>query len=191
IFKRSKSNTSGTTSISAKRQTIKGQSSLVEFFKSNPPGNETETINRATEGRDQCSSFYSNVQADQLSGNPATPSISGLSDPEICSNRMGNYAVETYEGETFLKPFQVQDQKDFVDPILPKESWSKLFSKRVVPRCEHNEPCISFSTKKPGINCGRSFYMCPRPLGPSGQKEKNTPWRCGTFIWSSDWAGER
>ena len=40
------------------------------------------------------------------------------------------------------------------DPIQAKESWSKLLSKRVVPRCEHNEPCISLLTKKPGINCG-------------------------------------
>uniref|UniRef100_A0A0B7KKA7 DNA-(apurinic or apyrimidinic site) endonuclease 2 n=1 Tax=Bionectria ochroleuca TaxID=29856 RepID=A0A0B7KKA7_BIOOC len=73
------------------------------------------------------------------------------------------------------------------DPIEAKESWSKLLGKRVVPRCNHDEPCISLVTKKPGVNCGRSFYMCPRPLGPSGEKEKDSEWRCGTFIWSSDW----
>ena len=88
------------------------------------------------------------------------------------------------------EPFDLSTQKDIVDPIVAKETWSKLLSKRVVPRCEHNEPCISYTTKKPGVNCGRSFYMCPRPLGPSGQKEKNTQWRCGTFIWSSDWTGD-
>ncbi|KAH8709774.1 DNA-(apurinic or apyrimidinic site) lyase 2 [Beauveria bassiana] len=74
------------------------------------------------------------------------------------------------------------------DPIEAKESWSKLLGKRVVPRCEHDEPCISLVTKKPGVNCGRSFYICPRPLGPSGEKERDTEWRCGTFIWSSDWS---
>jgi AP endonuclease-2 len=82
--------------------------------------------------------------------------------------------------------FNLAEQKSVIDPIVAKESWSKLLGKRVVPRCEHNEPCVSYVTKKPGVNCGRSFYMCPRPLGPSGQKEKNTQWRCGTFIWSSD-----
>ncbi|CAM1501672.1 Fc.00g036560.m01.CDS01 [Cosmosporella sp. VM-42] len=41
------------------------------------------------------------------------------------------------------------------DPIEAKESWSKLLSKRVAPRCEHNEPCISLTTKKPGVNCGK------------------------------------
>ncbi|KAF4943903.1 hypothetical protein FGADI_13074 [Fusarium gaditjirri] len=75
------------------------------------------------------------------------------------------------------------------DPIEAKESWSKLLGKRVAPRCEHDEPCISFTTKKPGVNCGRMFYICPRPLGPSGEKERNSEWRCSTFIWSSDWTG--
>lgn len=74
------------------------------------------------------------------------------------------------------------------DPVASAESWSKLFTKPVAPRCEgHDEPCISLLTKKSGMNCGRSFWMCPRPLGPSGAKEKNTQWRCQTFIWCSDW----
>ncbi|KAJ8110703.1 hypothetical protein OPT61_g6518 [Boeremia exigua] len=69
-----------------------------------------------------------------------------------------------------------------------KEGWTKLFSRRPPPRCEgHAEPCISLTTKKPGINRGRQFWMCPRPIGPSGQKESGTQWRCGTFIWASDW----
>jgi len=80
---------------------------------------------------------------------------------------------------------------DVHDPIESKESWSKLFTKPAAPRCEgHGEPCISLLTKKSGINCGRSFWMCPRPLGPSGAKEKGTQWRCQTFIWCSDWSAK-
>jgi AP endonuclease-2 len=71
-----------------------------------------------------------------------------------------------------------------------KESWTKLFSKKPLPRCEgHAEPCIILTTKKPGVNCGRQFWMCSRPIGPSGQKEMGTQWRCGTFVWASDWKG--
>ncbi|PCH00509.1 Endonuclease/exonuclease/phosphatase [Penicillium occitanis (nom. inval.)] len=78
-----------------------------------------------------------------------------------------------------------------IDPIVSKESWSKLFTKKATPRCEeHQEPCIMLTTKKPGINCGRSFWMCSRPLGPTGQSEKGTQWRCKTFIWASDWNGQ-
>ncbi|KAG0154416.1 hypothetical protein PDIDSM_1798 [Penicillium digitatum] len=75
-----------------------------------------------------------------------------------------------------------------IDPIVSKEDWSKLFAKKPVPPCDgHQEPCISLTTKKPGMNRGRSFWICPRPLGPSGEKEKGTQWRCSTFIWASDW----
>ncbi|KAI9799444.1 MAG: hypothetical protein M1825_004544 [Sarcosagium campestre] len=82
-----------------------------------------------------------------------------------------------------------QDDDVLIDPIVSKESWTKLFSKKDPPRCEsHNEPCISLLTKKAGVNCGRSFWMCARPLGPSGVKERGSQWRCPTFIWSSDWS---
>lgn len=76
------------------------------------------------------------------------------------------------------------------DRIVNKESWSRLFSKKKPPRCEgHDEECISLVTKKPGINRGRAFWICPRPVGPSGNKEVGTEWRCPTFIWCSDWSG--
>ena len=82
----------------------------------------------------------------------------------------------------------ILSQESVHDPVEIKESWSKLFTKPTAPRCEgHDEPCVSLLTKKPGMNLGRSFWMCRRPLGPSGVKEKNTQWRCQTFIWCSDW----
>ncbi|KAK1758391.1 Endonuclease/exonuclease/phosphatase [Echria macrotheca] len=76
------------------------------------------------------------------------------------------------------------------DPIASKESWSKLLGKRKVPKCEHGDDCQSFTTKKAGVNCGRSFFVCPRPLGPTGDKEIGTEFKCRTFIWSSDWNGK-
>ncbi|KAL2793303.1 Endonuclease/exonuclease/phosphatase [Aspergillus keveii] len=80
------------------------------------------------------------------------------------------------------------DETNFIDPIANKEDWSKLFTKKPPPKCEgHEEECISLKTKKPGVNFGRTFWICPRPLGPSGNKEKGTAWRCPTFIWANDW----
>ena len=79
------------------------------------------------------------------------------------------------------------DCKTAVDRIASKENWTRLFTKSP-PRCEgHEEPCICLTTKKAGINCGRSFWICRRPVGPSGNKEKDSQWRCSTFIWASDW----
>ncbi|KAE8824987.1 hypothetical protein PTNB85_09751 [Pyrenophora teres f. teres] len=68
-----------------------------------------------------------------------------------------------------------------------KEGWTKLFSKKPPPRCEHGEPCTLYKTKKKGQNFGREFWVCPRPIGPSGVKETGTQWRCPTFTWCSDW----
>lgn len=77
--------------------------------------------------------------------------------------------------------------EDEAASFATKQTWGKLFSRPVAPRCEHGEPCKTMLTKKPGVNCGRSFWMCNRPLGPSGKQEKGTQWRCSTFIWASDW----
>ncbi|KAK3635461.1 Class II abasic (AP) endonuclease [Elasticomyces elasticus] len=73
-----------------------------------------------------------------------------------------------------------------------QKSWSNLFARPIAPLCEgHTEPCKTMRTKKKGENQGRSFWMCARPVGPSGAKEKGTEWRCPTFIWCSDWQGKR
>lgn len=59
-------------------------------------------------------------------------------------------------------PAPVLDEP-FIDPQESRESWTKLFSRKPPPRCEsHNEPCISLTTKKPGMNFGRQFWICPR-----------------------------
>lgn len=52
---------------------------------------------------------------------------------------------------------------DVHDPIVAKEEWTKLFTKKQPPRCEeHDEPCTLFQTKKKGFNSGRSFWICAR-----------------------------
>ncbi|KAK0253679.1 hypothetical protein B0A54_14285 [Friedmanniomyces endolithicus] len=73
-----------------------------------------------------------------------------------------------------------------------QRTWSTLFSRPIAPLCEgHTEPCKPMQTKKKGSNQGRNFWMCARPLGPSGGREKGTQWRCGTFVWGSEWQGRR
>lgn len=41
-----------------------------------------------------------------------------------------------------------------IDQVQSKESWSKLLGKRIAPKCEHGEDCISLVTKKAGVNRG-------------------------------------
>ncbi|KFY58974.1 hypothetical protein V496_05874 [Pseudogymnoascus sp. VKM F-4515 (FW-2607)] len=116
------------------------------------------------------------------------------SDQKTQENLVPRNAIEGYnalgEAGHLSTPANIDKGEDIIDPIVAKESWSKILGTRIAPRCEHNEPCRMLSTKKPGVNCGRSFYICARPLGPSGEKERGTQWRCGTFIWSSEWVAD-
>ncbi|KAE8139660.1 Endonuclease/exonuclease/phosphatase [Aspergillus pseudotamarii] len=176
--KRSRSFTSQTaaTSVTAQR-TLKG------FFK--PKGAVSSQISE-TETPD------TPVQATECSSGPL-PVSSTISRPGEQKDQQSIRSVPAASTSNVNSSRPAassasQDSETVIDPIVSKEDWSKLFAKKPVPMCEgHQEPCISLSTKKPGINCGRSFWICPRPLGPSGNKEKGTQWRCATFIWASDW----
>ncbi|KAF2000796.1 DNase I-like protein [Amniculicola lignicola CBS 123094] len=166
--KRAKSNLGAT-------GTGKGQQSLKGFFSAKPPKvvpeNEPEEIPQATDTA--AASPFST--APDATVPPPTPPPDPSADPSADPSPS---APPTPDTTHYLYPIDAQQTK---------ASWTQIFSKRPPPRCEgHNEPCISLQTKKPGANNGRSFWICPRPIGPSGQKERGTQWRCGTFIWGSD-----
>ncbi|EPS36843.1 hypothetical protein H072_9575 [Dactylellina haptotyla CBS 200.50] len=56
-----------------------------------------------------------------------------------------------------------KEEEKFIDPFETRDSWNKLFTKRPTPLCDgHNEPAKMMQTKKPGVNNGRSFWMCAR-----------------------------
>ncbi|KAF2205110.1 DNase I-like protein [Delitschia confertaspora ATCC 74209] len=166
--KRSKSNTTPSTA----QTSSKGQQSLKGFF---IPKSTISKPTNLCSGREVCSTAKSPKSSvgDEGSLNTTAPKPTlGHSGPPSVSPPGSN--VE-------------QESALFTDPQATKESWTKLFSRKPSPRCEHNEPCVIYTTKKPGVNCGRQFFICPRPIGPTGNKEKGTEWRCGTFIWASDW----
>lgn len=59
-----------------------------------------------------------------------------------------------------------EDDEMVFDPIESKESWSKLLGrKRAAPLCEHEEPCISHVTKKPGVNKGEQLSTTHKHCG--------------------------
>jgi AP endonuclease-2 len=173
--KRSKSMASQTTAPSTP-----GQKSLKGFFKTKAAvtdqKNDTDVQGSALQAIGRSSGFHS------------IPVISQPENKEDLHSAISIPGDSPDEPDTFVPAKAGQDSESIIDPIISKEDWSRLFTKRPVPKCDgHQEPCISLTTKKPGVNCGRSFWICPRPLGPSGNKEKGTQWRCPTFIWASDW----
>ncbi|KAI5860737.1 DNase I-like protein [Durotheca rogersii] len=154
-----------------KESSSKGQSSLMGFFK------PKTTVGSGGNSRGDSSGNSNSEEGDDLGGPDGASDIRAAAEPND-------------EGQPKATSQSDNSEKVF-DPIESKESWTKLLGKRVLPKCDHGEDCISLVTKKPGVNRGRSFFICPRPLGPSGEKEKGTEWRCGTFIWSSDWNASR
>ncbi|KAH8650742.1 DNA lyase [Ilyonectria robusta] len=163
--------------------------------RSKPSSNSVDAKNKAAAGQRTLQGFFKPKASAPQPENPHVEATGNTTPPPPRKTTLGSsngllrqqQSPPLTSGTLSAKPFADTSERVF-DPIEAKESWSKLLSKRVAPRCEHHEPCISLTTKKPGVNCGRSFYICPRPLGPSGEKEKGSEWRCGTFIWSSDWS---
>lgn len=158
----------------------KGQQSLTGFFKPKKP-NETQDLKDTQEVSDQpLQSAFKSTLAKTIS----PVAVSSQSNSSQISQPSSQDVVDATTK-------QATAEETIIDPIVSKESWMKLFTKKGTPKCEeHHEPCIMYTTKKPGINCGRSFWICSRPLGPTGQKERGTQWRCKTFIWASDWNGQ-
>ena len=154
--------TKSSSTTAAANDTSKGQQSLKGFFMSKtapPPSTPEQTI----------------PQIDPASATRSD--LDGAVDAPISTSPT---KTETTVDDTEFEATEAASS-------ATKQTWGKLFARPVAPKCEHDEPCKTMLTKKPGVNCGRSFWMCNRPLGPSGQKERGTQWRCSTFVWQSDW----
>jgi AP endonuclease-2 len=116
---------------------------------------------------------------------PPTP----MPDPQVDDSPASMKSTTSLDGANDVSTATQPDAEEVAATFDKQKTWSKLFSRPIAPKCEHDEPCKTMLTKKPGVNCGRSFWMCNRPLGPSGNKERGTQWRCSMFIWASDWDG--
>ncbi|GJJ11349.1 hypothetical protein Clacol_005581 [Clathrus columnatus] len=52
-----------------------------------------------------------------------------------------------------------------------KSAWNELLAPIQPPKCDvHSEPCKEFTVNKPGLNKGKTFFLCSRPLGPGYDK---------------------
>lgn len=176
--KRPKPNSSTKTSFAAK-----GQTRLGAFFTTKP----TRSLEIGHgQVADTPSSHLSSGDLDENATPLLLRTVAKENAGEVNTSVVGNHKDEGDKAR--LPARDVSGDETVHDPIESKESWTRLFAKPVAPRCEaHNEPCKVMVARKPGINCGRSFWVCSKPLGPSGVKENGTEWRCGTFIWCSDW----
>ncbi|KAL8763872.1 MAG: hypothetical protein Q9184_000468 [Pyrenodesmia sp. 2 TL-2023] len=174
--------------------TGKGQQSLRGFFKTGPttPGSANATKSDEPTPSSHALPSTLDLEARSLTSPQYMSKVMCLGSTSATSTPVAMAHDSIAISSTQISPSQgatsPPNPGTVHDPVQSKETWSKLFTKPAAPRCEgHDEPCKSMLTRKNGMNRGRSFWMCTRPLGPSGGKEKNTQWRCHTFIWCSDW----
>ncbi|TNY23190.1 Endonuclease/exonuclease/phosphatase [Rhodotorula diobovata] len=70
-------------------------------------------------------------------------------------------------------------------------AWSSIFAPKPPPLCEgHNEPAKLWTVNKTGLNKGRRFFLCARPVGPGydqGQAKLHVDpqFRCNFFQWET------
>ncbi|XDG07815.1 hypothetical protein ABKA04_007430 [Annulohypoxylon sp. FPYF3050] len=127
-----------------KEPSSKGQSSLMGFFKpktTDSPGATPET----------------KEDLKSIGG------VDGTSDIEA--------SIESSASDEVKGASEPASPGRVFDPIESKESWSKLLGKRVMPKCEHGEDCISLVTKKAGVNRGLSSSV-PGRLGHRGRRKR-------------------
>ncbi|KAI9885673.1 MAG: hypothetical protein M1823_002542 [Watsoniomyces obsoletus] len=172
----------------------KGNEGITSIGATNPIAPLPQTPPPATSSSSANKSFttspLSQPRRKQSQQSPSIPNVSQTSST-IPNHNASPSTSTTTKTTTQNEASNNDDEKEeIIDPIVSKESWSRIFTKPPPPKCEgHNEPCLSLTTKRAGINRGRAFWMCARPIGPSGAKESGTKWRCATFIWGSDWSG--
>ncbi|TRX94022.1 hypothetical protein FHL15_005100 [Xylaria flabelliformis] len=134
----------------SREPSLKGQSSLMGFFK--PKTTQSQTKNSEEELKQPTNGLDGTVE-----GEPSS-SFTKLETPKTDIDKPkadSNWA----------------DGENVFDPIQAKESWSKLLGKRIVPKCEHGEDCISLVTKKSGMNRDPSSYAHGR-LVPRVRKRR-------------------
>jgi AP endonuclease-2 len=142
----------------------KGQQSLKGFFKSKAPVNDGNKDGLAGETTETTTGTTMPLEeADHGDLRNSTPGQTQAAIMQL--NSPPSTRSQSYRGSSAGDPgdYDADEGVETHDPIVAKESWSKLFSKRQPPKCEgHKEHCIQLTTKKPGINCGRAFWICPR-----------------------------
>jgi AP endonuclease 2 len=150
LAKRSNKRTKGVTEREAasKGPTGMAQSSLKGFFKP-----KTSTVLASPKAESQTSSQAPSPEKPASKVFSRTSSIRSDTSVEMATAPSLSFTNAT------ASESQMANSDRVFDPIVAKESWSRLLGKRVVPRCEHNEPCISLVTKKPGVNCGTFCYL--------------------------------
>ncbi|CAB4383533.1 unnamed protein product [Rhizophagus irregularis] len=141
------------------------QVSLISLFKKasqdTPPEKKLEEVTKSIELKDSQGLQEKSTISENISD-------SSNSFEESLDDIINNVEDECIEVSSSNNKSDIQSQ------------WNALFKPRPIPNCiGHGEPCKEYTVNKPGINQGRRFYLCSRPVGNSQES------RCKFFEWTN------
>ncbi|GAA5957455.1 hypothetical protein JCM3765_001147 [Sporobolomyces pararoseus] len=188
----------------------KGQQSLSSFFLPPPPSSsEPEPSNkkRKKSSTPASSSGSSNNESKKKKKKvtPEPPSQSQSTSRPTPSPSSSTYTnnerpddddmiiVEDHSTTSTSQRDQLQDASQSAAEVNAQAAsvWQNVFAPKAAPLCEgHKEPTKMWTVNKPGINKGRKFYLCARPVGPGYDKGQakinvNPEYRCDHFEWAT------
>jgi AP endonuclease-2 len=112
-------------------------------------------------GQQTLRGFFKPVPSNVESGLSASGAEPGA--PQRETGRARESSLDGFETPSSKQAGELDDDHGVIDPINSKEQWDLIFSKRPPPICDtHGEECIQLTTKKPGPNYGRAFWICQR-----------------------------
>ncbi|EEB07215.1 AP-endonuclease Apn2 [Schizosaccharomyces japonicus yFS275] len=206
MFKRVSTNNSATKKSSPKTEDSPSESEQHESNKrtrSSDTPQTTEKVTKKSKNQTLLSMFLktpkeASARKDSSDKNALLRTSSEHTQEEVSTENFQDeeesYAVSqsTFSSSTYTENEQVKCST--LSSNVDNESlrlFRKAFSKPRVPLCTgHMEPCKKLDVKKPGVNYGRKFWCCSRPVGEvvensSATNEKN-PYQCRFFLWDSD-----
>ncbi|KAJ3733397.1 Endonuclease/exonuclease/phosphatase [Lentinula guzmanii] len=175
-----------------------GQSKLSSFFvassisrgESNPKGSMNSTVRPTrTISVQELAETETNIVIDLTSSDQRDGAVHSVAEED--------------NDEDLRRAIQLslsQTNSSFSSSSSSQEAWKSLLKPPEPPKClVHNEIAKEFRVNKPGVNKGRSFWVCSRPVGPGYDKghserpreEVDSRWKCNFFVWSSDLGAKR
>ncbi|GAA5823223.1 hypothetical protein JCM5353_005124 [Sporobolomyces roseus] len=181
----------------------KGQQSLQSWFRP-PPEPEPPAKKRKKSATPSNSSSSSTNSTKKKKGKSITPEPVSTTQPTPSPSNL--YDAQPEDDDIIFDDTQTAPTSSSSappsgspsSPLLTAEvnaqaasAWSNVFAQKSVPLCEgHKEPTKMWTVNKPGINKGRKFYLCQRPVGPGYDKGQakinvNPEFRCDHFEWAT------
>ncbi|GAA5866472.1 hypothetical protein JCM1840_001328 [Sporobolomyces johnsonii] len=183
-----------TPAVEKKVEKKTGQQSLASFFRPPPSPEPLKKKRKKSASKSKTSSPPAASPPARSSSQPAP--FTSTASPQSVSR-----ATQDEDDDILI----LDDQEDLVASATASYStaevnaqavsaWSAMLTPKSAPLCDgHNEPSKLLTVNKPGINKGRRFYLCARPVGPGYDKGKgqarinvNPEFRCDFFEWETN-----